>query len=175
MATTFVPSNGNGIRPHGRCEVRHYPMGASQTFKRGYPLIMGGAGLENRVVVAGDAPIAAIVGVAAADASACANTDGTTTNAKVPVWLAKPELKFRMRTVAGDPVDFTDIGSARSIKAHASLAIWVCDTATAGTDSVVVENYFNPDTNALQIAEGDSEVDAIVHFDPKATVFGAGT
>jgi hypothetical protein len=40
---------------------------------------------------------------------------------------------------------------------------------------VVVEFYQNPNTNALQVAEGDFEVTAIVHFDPKATIFGAGT
>jgi hypothetical protein len=37
-----------------------------------------------------------------------------------------------------------------------------------------VENYLNPSTMQRQTAEGDSEVYAIVHFDPKATIFGAG-
>jgi hypothetical protein len=177
MATTFVPGNGDGFRPYGRCKVKHYPMAASQTFKRGYPLILDAASNENRVRVASNSPTAAIVGVAAADASACiTNSDGTTTTGgMVPVWLAQPELKFIGRTVASDAVDFTDIGAARAIKAHASLNIWVVDTTDAGNDSVVPEFYQNPNTHALQTAEGDLEVEVIFHFDPKATIFGAGT
>jgi hypothetical protein len=168
MATTFVPSAGNIMRPFGKCEIKHYPEDASQTFKRGYPVILGGAGLENKVKVAADNPTSAIVGVAAEDAS------GTTGN-KVAVWLAKPELKFQVTTVASDPVDFTDIGSLRALQAHASLAIWVVDTTDAGNDSVVIEHYRNPVTNEYQTAEGDSEVTAIVHFTPGATIFGTGT
>ena len=168
MATTFTPSAGNVMRPWGKCEIRHYPEDATQTFKKGYPVILGGAGLENKVKVAADNPTAAIVGVAAADASGV-------TGALVPVYLAKPELKFIVTTVAADAVDFTDIGSCRALQAHASLAIWVVDTTDAGNDSVVIEGYVNPQTMTRQTTEGDSEVYAIVHFDPKATVFGAGT
>lgn len=175
MATTFVPGNGDGIRPFGRCKVQHYPMAASQTFKRGYPLILDSASTEARVKVAADNPTSLIVGIAAADASVCANGDGTTTGAMVPVWEARPSLQFQVRTVAADAVDFTDIGSCRALQAHASLNIWVVDTTDAGNDSVVVEHYNNPDTGAHQIVEGDFEVNAIVHFDPKATIFGAGT
>jgi hypothetical protein len=40
---------------------------------------------------------------------------------------------------------------------------------------VVVEFFENPNTNALQTVEGDFEVNVIFHFDPKATIFGAGT
>lgn len=164
---TFVPGNGDIMRPYGRCEIRHYPEAASQTFKAGYPVILDAASNENRIKVSADAPTAALVGVAAQDATG-------TTGSMIAVWVAKPELKFQMRTVASDAVDFSDIGTARSIKKHASLKIWVCDTATAGSDSVVVEKYHNPDTNALLTSEGDNEVMCVVHFDPKATVFGAG-
>lgn len=175
MATTFVPGNGDGIRPYGRCKLKHFPMAAAQSFKRGYPLILDSASNENRVKVAATLPTAAIVGIAAADASVCADANGVTTGQMVPVWLAQPELKFQVRTVAADAVDFTDIGSCRSLKAHASLNIWVVDTTDAGNDAVVVEFYENPDRNTLQVAEGDFEAKAIIHFDPKATIFGAGT
>jgi hypothetical protein len=175
MATTFVPGNGDGIRPYGKCKLKHFPMAASQTFKRGYPLIMDAASNENRVRVAATLPTAAIVGVAAADAASCANVDGTTINGMVPVWLAQPENKFQIRTVAADAVDFSDIGTLRSLKAHASLNIWVVDTTDAGNDAVCIEFYQNPNTNNLQIAEGDLEVTAIVHFTPGATIFGTGT
>ena len=168
MATTFTPSAGNIMRPWGKCEIRWYPEDATQTFKAGYPVIQGGAGLENKVKVSADNPTAAIVGVAAADASG-------TTGALVPVWVAKPEMKFIVTTVASDAVDFTDIGACRALQAHASLAIWVVDTTDAGNDSVVVEGYVNPITMTRQTAEADLEVYAIVHFDPKATIFGAGT
>jgi hypothetical protein len=168
MATTFTPSAGNIIRPYGRSKVKHFPEAASQTFKRGYPVIMDSASTENRIAVAADNPTAAIVGIAAEDAS------GTTGN-KVAVWLAKPEYQFIVTTVASDAVDFTDRGACRALQAHASLAIWVVDTTDAGNDSVVIEDYLNPVTMASQTAEGDSEVYAVVHFDPKATIYGAGT
>lgn len=168
MATTFTPSAGNIMRPYGNVRIKHFPEDASQTFKRGYPVILGGAGLENKVKVAADNPTAAIVGVAAEDAS------GVTGN-KVAVWCADPRTKFIVTTVAADAVDFTDIGSCRALQAHATLAIWVVDTTDAGNDSVVVESYLNPVTMEVQSAEGDLEVYAVVHFDPKATIYGAGT
>jgi hypothetical protein len=177
MATTFVPGNGDGIRPYGRCKVKHFPMAASQTFKRGYPLILDAASNENRVRVASNDPTAAIVGIAAADASACiTNSDGTTTTGgMVPVWLAQPELKFIGRTIASVAVDFTMTGVCKALEAHASLNIWVVDIGDSGADSVVVEFFENPNSRTLQTAEGDFEVNVVFHFDPKATIFGAGT
>lgn len=168
MATTFVPAAGDTIRPYGRCKVKHYPEDASQTFKRGYPVILGGAGLENKIKVAGNDPTAAIVGIAAADASGV-------TGAMCPVWLAKPEFQFVGRTIAATAVDFTAIGVAKALEAHATLAIWVVDIGDSGNDSVVIEHFINPDTQAYQTAEGDFEVNVVFHFDPKATIFGAGT
>lgn len=167
MATTFTVSTGDAIRPYGKSRLKHFPEAASQTFKRGYPVILDSASNENRIKVSGNSPTAAIVGIAAADASGVTGT-------MIPVWLAQPELKFQGRTVAADAIDFSDIGTARAIKAHASLAVWVVDTSDAGNDSVVVEFYQNPITNALLTAEGDLEGLVIFHFDPKATIFGAG-
>lgn len=168
MATTFVPGNGDGIKPYGRCQLKHFPEDASQSFKRGYPVIMGGAGVENKIKVASNDPTAAIVGIAAADASG-------TTGAMCPVWLAKPECRFVGRTLASVAVDFTARGSCVALEAHASLNIWVVDIGDAGHDSVVVEDFYNPNTNALQTTEGDFEVNVVFHFDPKATIYGAGT
>jgi hypothetical protein len=168
MATTFVPSNGDVIRPYGRCKIKHFPEAASQTFKRGYPVILDAASNENRIRVASNDPTAAIVGIAAADASG-------TTGALCPVYLAQPELKFKGRTIASVAVDFTATGVCKALEAHASLNIWVVDIGDSGNDSVVVEFFENPNTNALQTAEGDFEVNVVFHFDPKATIFGAGT
>jgi hypothetical protein len=175
MATTFVPGNGDGIRPYGRCKVQHYPMAASQTFKKGYPIIQGGAGVENQIRVAGNDPVAALVGVAACDASAVANSDGTTLGAMCPVWLAKPEYQFVARTIAGTAVDFTMTGVCKALEAHASLSIWVVDISDSSNDSVVCEKFINPDNQTLQTTEGDFEANVVFHFDPKATIFGAGT
>lgn len=175
MATTFVPGGGDAFKPYGPCRIKHYPMAASQTFKRGYPLILDAASNENRVRVAATLPTTLIVGIAAADASACANSDGTTTGAMVPVWIAQPQLRFIGRTKASVAVDFTMIGVCKSLVAHASLNIWVVDISDSGNDAVVVEGFYNPNTNALQTAEGDFEANVLFHFDPKATIFGAGT
>lgn len=168
MATTFVPSAGNIVRPYGKSRLKHYPEDAAQSFKRGEPVILGGAGLENKIKVASDNPTAAIVGIAAADASGV-------TGAMCPVWLAQPELRFQAHTVTAVAIDFTTIGAARAIQKHGTLAIWVVDVGDAGNDSVVVEEFHDPVTNATQTVEGDFEAYVIFHFDPKATVFGAGT
>jgi hypothetical protein len=168
MATTFVPGTGDAIRPYGRCKVKHFPEAASQSFKRGYPIIMDAASNENRIRVAGTDPVAALVGIAAADASGV-------TGAMCPVWLAKPEYQFQARTIAGTAVDFTMRGVCKALEAHASLAIWVVDISDSGNDAVVVEDFLDPNTNALQTVEGDFETNVVFHFDPKATIYGAGT
>lgn len=169
MATTFTRSAGDILRPYGRSEVRHYPMAASQTFLEGEPLILDAASTENRVRVASDNPTAAIVGVAAASAANCANSDGTTTAAMVPVWLAKPTLSFQIQTFSTDAIDYTDIGALRALQAHATYThTWVVDTSDAGNDSVVIERY-------LEGVEGDFAGIAQVHFSPLATVWGTGT
>ncbi len=169
MATTFTRSTGDIFRPYGRSKVKHYPMAASQTFKRGEPLILDAASTENRVRVSSDNPTAALVGVAAADAAVCANSDGTTTGAMVPVWQARPHLQFRIQTFNTDAIDYTDIGSLRALQVHATLAnTWVVDTSDAGNDSVVIEDY-------IEGVEGDFAGIAVVHFSPGATIFGSGT
>ncbi len=169
MATTFTRSAGDIMRPYGRSEVRHYPMAASQTFIAGEVLILDAASTENRVRVASDNPTAAIVGVAAAAAANCANADGTTTAAMVPVWIAKPHLSFQIQTFNTDAIDYTDIGSLRALQVHATYThTWVVDTSDAGNDSVVIERY-------LEGVEGDLAGIAQVHFAAAASIWGAGT
>lgn len=168
MATTFTRSTGDIFRPYGRDEVRWYPMAASQSFKMGEPVILDSASTENRIKVSADNPTANIVGVAAANASDCANSDGTTTAAMCPVWIAKPHLSFRIQTFNTDAIDYTDIGTARALQVHATLAnTWVVDTSDAGNDSVVIERY-------LEGVEGDFAGIAQVHFQPAATIWGVG-
>lgn len=158
---TFSRSTGDIFRPYGRDEVRWYPEAASQSFKMGEPVILDAASTENRVKVAADNPTANIVGVAAANASG-------TTAALVPVWIAKPHLSFQIQTFNTDAIDYTDIGTARAIQVHATLAnTWVVDTSDASNDSVVVERY-------LEGVEGDLAGMAQVHFQPAATIWGVG-
>lgn len=162
MATTFTRSSGDCFRPYGRSEVRHYPEAASQSFKRGEPVILDASATQNRVKVAADNPTAAIVGVAAGDASGV-------TGAMVPIYIAKPHLSFQIQTFNTDAIDYADIGAARAIQVHATLAnVWVVDTSDAGNDSVVVERY-------LEGVAGDFAGIAQVHFQPAATIWGVGT
>lgn len=167
MATTFSVGSGDYIRPWRNCDIKHFPEDATQTFVKGDPLIIGGAGVENKVKIASDNPTAAIVGIAAEDAS------GVTGN-KVAVYVARGDAEFLVRTISSDPVDFTDIGAARAIQADGTNSIWVVDTTDAGNDSVVIQEYRNPETREVQTAEGDSSVWAVVRFVPGATIWGPG-
>lgn len=167
MATTFAVGSGDYMRPWRNCDIKHFPEAASQTFKKGEVLIQGGAGVENQVRVASDNPTAAIVGVAAEDASG-------TTGQKVAVYVARGDAEFIVRTISTDPVDFSDIGTARAIEKDATNVIWVTDTSDAGNDSVVIQEYRDPGTREAQTTEGDSSVWAVVRFAPGATVWGPG-
>lgn len=167
MATTYAVSAGDIMRPLGKCRIKWYPEDAAQSFKLGEPVIAGGAGLENKIKTTADNPTAAIVGVAAADASGV-------TGALCPVWCAEPHQLFVARTVAGDGLDYTDIGNARAIQAHGTYTdLWVVDTSDAGNDSVTPRYYRSPTGAAL--AEGDLEMEVVFSFVPAATVWGSDT
>ncbi len=167
MATTYTISAGDTVRPWRHCEIKHFREGASQSFVAGEPVIQGGAGVEDEIKVAADNPTAAIIGIAAEDAS---GTQGT----KIAVYLARGAAEFLIRTLASDAVDFSDIGAARAIQKHASLALWVVDTTDAGNDAVVILEYRNPTTKEVQNVEADFAVWAVVRFQPGATVYGPG-
>ena len=164
MATTFAVSSKDYARPWKNVRIQHFPEGASSTFKRGEVVIKGGAGVENRVIIAADNPTSAVLGIAAADASG-------TTGAKVPVWLATPEAEFIIRTISTDPVDFTDIGTLRAVEKDATNVIWVVDTSDASNDSVVCLQYLDPRTKEVQTTEGDTSVWVVIKFVPAATVW----
>jgi hypothetical protein len=153
------------IRPWKNVEIRHYPEDASQTFKRGEVLILGGAGVENKVKVAASNPTAAIVGIAAENAS------GVTGN-KVAVYLAKPESVFVGYIDGTDAVDFTDIGAARALEDNATEEVWTIETDDAGNDSVVVLAYRDVTTKQVLTAEGGTEALVEFRFIRAATLFG---
>ena len=169
MAITYTVGAGDIMRPlhYDDRIIKWFPEDAAQTFEIGDLLIQGGAGLENKVKVASDNPTAAIVGVAAGAASG-------TTNNLVPVWCALPHVKFIARAVAADGLDYTDIGTARALQAHATHThLWVVDTTDAANDSAIVRGYRSPDGRAL--AEGDFEMEVIFDFKLAATIWGSET
>ena len=162
----FGRGSGDYIRPWRNVEVKHYPETASSTFKRGEVLVLGGAGVENRVALSADNPTANIVGIAAADASGV-------TGAMVPVWLAKPNAEFIAKAIAGDAVDFTDLNAARAIQKDGTNVIWEVDTTDAGNDSVVVLDEIRP-TDRRQCVEADADTNqyVIFRFINLATIWG---
>lgn len=153
------------IRPFKFCEIRHFPEDAAQTFKRGEVLIKGGAGVENKVKVAADAPVAAIVGIAAEDAS------GTTGN-KVAVYCAKPGAEFIGYIDGTDAVDFSDIGAARALEDQTTEEVWTVETDNAAEDSVVVLEYRDVTTKQVLTAEGGTEALVVFRFIRAATIWG---
>lgn len=153
------------IRPFRNVEIRHFPEDAAQSFKRGEVLIKGGAGVENKVKVAADAPTAAIVGIAAEDAS------GTTGN-KVAVYLAKPEAEFLGYIDGTDAVDFTDIGVPKALEDQTAEEVWTVETDNDAADSVVPIEYRDVTTKQVLTAEGGTEALVVFRFIRAATIFG---
>jgi hypothetical protein len=161
---TYTYGPGDIVRPFRGGRIMHFPEAASQTFKKGAILINGGAGVENRVKIAADNPVANIYGVAAADASGVTGT-------KIPVWIACEGAEFIGRTLSSDANDFTDIGTAVALKIDSTNVIWVVDTSNAGADAVVVVQFLNPDTKTPLTAEGDFGTLAVFKFIPSVTVW----
>lgn len=146
MATLTV-SSGDYIRPASSMgEIRHYPEGASQSFKKGDPLIFGSdANQENYVKVAGADP-GAIVGFAAEDASG-------TTGTKIAVYCGDTE--FVVRVGDGQSVDVAQIKAAGfGIVADSSNAIWRLDTSETSAKIFKVRRLVddNDDVNGRVIA-----------------------
>lgn len=138
MATTFAVSSGDYIRPYRNVRIQHFPEAASQTFKRGEPLIMDAAATENRVRIAGSAPTSLIVGIAAADASGVTST-------MIPVWLATLTAEFKGTGMAAQAMDWTDLSVGKALIKDATNVIWQVDN-TNGADSVVPLEILAPAT-----------------------------
>lgn len=145
--------------------MRHYPEGASQAFKTGEVLIQGAAGVENTVVRAADAPVAAIVGIALADASG-------TTGTSIPVAIAKPTAEFVGYIDGTDPVDFTDLGAPRAIELDDTNDIWTIETDNASEDAIVPLRYLNVTTRTPLTSEGGTEALVVFRFMGSVTVWG---
>jgi hypothetical protein len=153
------------IRPYRHVEIRHFPEAASQAFKKGEVLIKAGAGVENRVTVAADAPTAGIVGIAAEDAS------GVTGN-KVAVYCARPNAEFIGYIDGTDAVDFTDIGVPKALEDQVASEVWTVETDNDAADAVVPIQYLDAVTRTPLTAEGGTEALVLFRFIRAATIWG---
>jgi hypothetical protein len=104
MATLTV-SSGDFIRPHlGYVRLDHYPEAATQTFKKGAPLIRGvAAGKENQAKVSTTDAVLGFLGIAADDASGVEGTDLT-------IWVAEPGVEFVARVQDTGVLAYTSLG-----------------------------------------------------------------
>lgn len=176
MATTFGVSSGDYIKPYqnGRpAELRLFPVHTSQTVLVGSVLKVAGAGFENRVILSTDTTTSGIVGVAMEAITTGATHDAATD--QVLVALAVPGAVFEGRTVADDPVDFSDIGVRVSLEIDATNSITRVETDDVTNETVKVLAYLNPVTRNTQATEGDTSALCLFSFIPGATIWGEGT
>lgn len=132
MATLTV-SSGDYMRPfRGPVRIFHAPEAASQTFKKGYPLIAGTAsGKENQVKIAGSDPTTGILGIACEDASGVEGTD-------IAFWIAEPGVEFIARVQDTGVLVYTSKGMAYGIVLDATNLIWRIDLSdTTNVNNIV--------------------------------------
>lgn len=173
MATTFVVSTGDHIRPFRNYRIKEYPVSISQTVLVGSVLKQAGAGLENRVILSTDSTTTGIVGVAL-EAITTTGTHVPATD-KVLVALATEDAEFVARTVASTAVDFTSIGTRVSLEIDATNLITRLDTADTTNETVWVLEYLDPTNQNTQATEGDTNALGVFKFIPGATIWGSGT
>jgi hypothetical protein len=162
MATTFTVGSGDYIRPYRNVRIQHFPEAASQTFKRGEPLIMDSAGTENKVKIAGNQAVGLIVGIAAADASGV-------TGAMVPVWLATQNAEFIAVGKAAQAMDYTDLSVGLALLKDTVNVIWYIDNTDTTHDAVVPLQIRPP------AVQGDFQGYYIFRFAIAATLYGGQT
>lgn len=173
MATTFVVSTGDHIRPFRNYRIKEYPVSISQTVLVGSILKQAGAGLENRVILSTDATQTGIVGVAL-EAITTTGTHVPATD-KVLVALATEDAEFVARTVAARAVDFTDIGARVETQIDATNLITRVNAAATTNETIITLEYLDPASQNTQATEGDTNVLAVFKFIPGATIWGVGT
>lgn len=146
---TYTVGSGDYIRPYRKPRVEHFPEGASQSFRVGYPVILSATSDKgNRITVAGADPTADIVGFAAAAASGTADT-------LIPVWVATEEAEFIGRLQDTGTVDNDDIGEAYGLVADATNLIWRVDRSETTTTICKIvripEPYVHGDVNPMVV------------------------
>lgn len=173
MATTFVVSTGDHIRPFRNYRLKEYPVSISQTVLVGSIMKLAGAGLENRVILSTDATTSGIVGVAV-EAITTTGTFNAATD-KVLIALATEDAEFVARTVAARAVDFTDIGVRVETQIDATNSITRVNAAAVTNETVWILEFLDPANQNVQAAEGDTNALCVFKFIPGATIWGVGT
>lgn len=117
---TFTVSSGDAIRPIQGGVLKTFREGASQSFLAGAPLILDTTtDLGDRVVTSGADP-AAIVGIAAEDATG-------TTNAKIQVWVPREDTEFLVTVENAETLDNDAVGDSFGIVYDSTYTIWRLD------------------------------------------------
>lgn len=143
MATTHTLSKGSFIRPYRRVNVETFKEGASQSFKKGYPLKMSGvSGYESTHVVVMDTDNqTTIIGIAAEDATG-------TTGSPIAVYIADGSAEFSGVLTNGASAGTADgnmVGAEYGLIIDSSNEIWCVDYADTTVKIVRIIKLLDPD------------------------------
>jgi len=135
--STIAVGSGNIIRPFRHVRIQHYPEDASQSFKKGEPVIFSSTGgKENKIKISGADPTALLIGIAAADAS---GVEGT----MVPVWLFTSDAEFRIQMADTQSVNRADRQVSYGIVKDATNVIWRLDNTETTAKVFVVTEFID--------------------------------
>lgn len=149
MATTYVAGKGDYCRPfRGDLKILNFPEGASQTFKKGYPVIFSAVSNKEFEVIVWTADLTTgIIGIASADAS---GTEGT----NIPVWIAGINTEFVARVQDTGVNDYTDVSKQRGLVIDTTNTILRVDLSETVAKIVTITSLVAPtadgDTNGLE-------------------------
>lgn len=142
MATTFTATANDWFKPYQTNLNRTgyaAPEAASQTFRKGTPLIFDNtAGHENRVATAGSDPTSGILGVASIDATG-------TTDSEITYWIADNGNQFIGRVQDGGTLDYTQVGLQCGIVYDSGLDIWRVDYSDTSNKNVEITGLIDAD------------------------------
>jgi hypothetical protein len=132
VGVTLSVGAGSIVRPFRNARMRHFPEGASQSFKMGEPVILSTVSDKgNKVVIATTDPQVDLLGFAAGDASGVEDT-------KISVWVADEDAEFLIHALDAQTLDADDVGVNFGITKDATNVIWRLDrTKTTTTEQAL--------------------------------------
>jgi hypothetical protein len=152
MATAYVASSGDHIRPYRNVRLKHFKEAASQTFRVGDPLILQTtADKGDQVKIAGSDPTTGtVVGFAAEVATGTEDT-------LVAVWVLDYQSEFLVIVQDASTLDRDQVGDEYGIVADATNLIYRLDT-TETTSKVfrvtdLAPGYGHGDTNGKLVVK----------------------
>lgn len=152
MATSFTVGKGNFIRPYRNVKIRPFPEAASQTFKKGYVLILQTSSDKgNQVKVAGTDPTTGLcVGIALSDATGVENSE-------IPVAMFDAAGEFLVHIQDAATLDADDIADDFGFVADATNEIHRLDnTETTSKVFRVLAFGPKPDGSGGMCGHGDT-------------------